>query len=304
VSGVLSKEMIEARLGRGQIFRHETHAESQLAPASYDLRVASDKLAFRENGRFQSYTGGQIRDQPFILEPGEVAFVTSAERFCMPWDLVGNIGVKYRFASKGILVHTGMLVHPGFGLEFIDGIWRPKADARLHFMLANISSGPVTVSPGQEAIASIQFLEIEGTPSMEPVASRGDEQEERALTDQTGLESLAFYGGVVRLQAKHAELDEKVQQLEHSHQNILLFGIYLLATAFLGVVLTQILLLLSNVGLMHRVGTGLDRLHLDPLRAAFLVAVVLGVTVGLGRVFVWLLRQLGTLLSWVWHRRT
>ena len=63
------------------------------------------------------YKRGSKRDQPVILRPGEVAFFSTAERLCIPWDVCANIGIKFGYARRGVLILTGLLVDPGFGLE-------------------------------------------------------------------------------------------------------------------------------------------------------------------------------------------
>src|SRR4051812_44502314 len=105
---VLSSEEITNRVADGDIFSQGTFDERNLRAASYDLRIATDLMripsANPDEGIFER---DQHNPDPIKLEPGDVAFVTSVEEFQVPWDIAGNIGVRFGLAGKGVLVHTG-----------------------------------------------------------------------------------------------------------------------------------------------------------------------------------------------------
>jgi hypothetical protein len=117
--------------------------------------------------RGRRYGRGSLRKEPVVLKPGDVAFVSTRERLCLPWDLAGFVGAKFTYARKGVLIMTGVSVDPGFGLELINGQWTAKNDERLHFVLANVGSNDVTLKPGDQPIATLRGRKRESCRSLE-----------------------------------------------------------------------------------------------------------------------------------------
>jgi deoxycytidine triphosphate deaminase len=105
-----------------KIFKDKTWDEKNVRGAAYDLRVADDFLVVPSkdgpNGKgYRKYKKGEKRDTFIVLEPGDVAFISSYEKIHMPWTLAGNIGIKFGLARNGVLILTGLIVDPGYGME-------------------------------------------------------------------------------------------------------------------------------------------------------------------------------------------
>src|ERR1700676_3917347 len=156
VSAVLAHDEILKRLHNGELFRENSWDPANIRAAAYDLRIASDFIIVPDpnfpSGR--RYRRGENREKPVILRPGEVAFFSTTERLCMPWDVSANIGIKFNYARRGILILTGLLVDPGFGMKRVDDVWLAKQDERLHFLVANVGPNEIVMIPGKEKIAS------------------------------------------------------------------------------------------------------------------------------------------------------
>lgn len=251
--GLLSRPQLEHLLDQGELFARNSFDTNNLKPASYDLRIATDVMA-TPAGRYKS---GEHRTSPVVLESGEVALVTSAESFRLPNHVAANIGVKFDLASRGLLIHTGLLIHPGYGLDSPEG-------ERIHFLIGNLSSEAVAFQPGVDAIASIQFFSLAhpAQPGTSTVSARGAHRlVEEYVEMGRPLEPLSLFGALKRAETLANDLQIKVEVIEKGNHTIILFGVYLLATAFLGVVLTEIIAFLSSAARVRALNTAASRLH-------------------------------------------
>jgi hypothetical protein len=79
----------------------------------------------------------------------------------MRWNLAANIAVKYSKVRQGLLVLSGLLIDPGFGLEASEGLWRAKEDERLHVLVANVGATDISIHPGHDTLVAIQVFEID-----------------------------------------------------------------------------------------------------------------------------------------------
>ncbi len=238
--------------------------------AAYDLRVAADYLITPDGTRYWpgAIEGRGAREASFRLRPGEVAFVSSLERLCMPWDLAGNIAPKFRLALDGILVMGGLLVDPGYGREKAEnGNWEPSSGgARLHFQLANIGTGELQVQPGETSVGALQLLRVDGDPTREVVEHGGASTERIRVPDSSGLlqdlfhvdakdplEPLKFFSTTANLRTQIVGLKQgidknelRLQENERSTDRLVVFGVFLIAITLFSVAIAAILGLISD----------------------------------------------------------
>jgi deoxycytidine triphosphate deaminase len=133
--GLLNADQILERFEAGSIFRPGTWTPDSLRPGGYDLRIASDRMVVPPRAGEEPtlvYPEGRHRTEPVRLAPGDSALVSSAERLAMPADLAGNIGGKFIQSTRGLLVLTGFMLDPGYGMVSTDRGLEPTEDARLH----------------------------------------------------------------------------------------------------------------------------------------------------------------------------
>jgi deoxycytidine triphosphate deaminase len=250
---VLSAALIRDRVSKGEIFHARSYdPRHQLWAGKYNLRMAADGLIF-PSGEDRSFKkiwpndSAKLDRDGFVLEPGETAFISTHERFCMPWDLSAIVGPKFTLARHGLLVLTGSVVDPGFGMRWDGKHWAPAPDERLHFLVANLGSGRYRLHP-LDSIASLQLVELEGgidgTPDQEVRSSdelyeeffRGDAMESAGLAfirslEQTRQEVATMKGAVDALQLK-------VDTLENSTNQLIYFGVFLLGVTLLAACVT------------------------------------------------------------------
>lgn len=295
-TGLLDEAQLRVELDEEQIFAGGTWHERQLRPASYALRISGNGLAFQNPGETTS-TVYKFEDPPrkdsFVLQPGGMALVTSMERFQLSKYLAANIGVKFTLASRGVLVHTGMPVHPGFGLSTNDSDANDIKGKPLRFLLANISEKPVPITPEIDDIASIQFFRL-AQPAEHRESPGGDELEDLYLERGMPLGPLSFFSSTAALRDAPAELDRRMTVMERGSSNVIFFGVYLVAAALLGLVLTFAVNLTLVDGLAGRLATFLRNHH---LQWAALIGAVLAVLLVLVLPFVaqhWVMPRLAT----------
>lgn len=91
--------------------------EEQVQAASYDLRVG-EQGATTSSKRLVN-----IREHGFIvLRPGDFAVVTTHEVLRLGPQFVGRIGLRSKYARKGIVATTGPQIDPGYHGRLIVGL--------------------------------------------------------------------------------------------------------------------------------------------------------------------------------------
>lgn len=257
---VLGYQNLLTRLNAGEIFREGTWEERRLQGAKYNLRLASDLLVVPDRPSHPTgrvYPRGKHRRKEVILAPGDVAFVSTAERLAVPWDLVGLLGPKFSLTARGILTLTGSFVDPGFGLRAASesGDWRPKSDERLHFLLANVGPDSVALRPEKDEIATIAFLYTEEQPEKHEILSMGylEIDHDHMSPVATAEAGLVYFRHMKRLEEQVQELNTYTESLEQrmattesSTSQIVVFGIFLIAATFLGISVAILLSLLGS----------------------------------------------------------
>jgi deoxycytidine triphosphate deaminase len=243
-----------------QIFRPDSWEDERVRGAAYDLRVAPDYLILPDGSRYWPDAPDEwqrARLASFEIAPGQVAFVSSAEKLWMPWDLAGNIAPKFRLALDGLLVMGGMLVDPGYGR------FRRKGSSlvpcmegeRLHFQLANVGASSFTIVPNETSVAAIQFVEITGSSRKRRAnqAEMGLDElkvptSDRLLKDvfhpgaSEPLPQLQFFFKTAEVRAQVADLERSVETnrieldaSEKSIDRIIVAGFFVILITIFGV---------------------------------------------------------------------
>ncbi len=136
---ILSGNAIRERLEFGEIFEEGTWDkrpinEGALKEASYALRVAPDGLMLEG----KHYRPGEecIRGD-IKIEPGKIAILSTVERLNMPGDLVGKIGIRFKYACQGLTGLMGIQVDPFYG--------RGRGNERLYIRVANLGNYSILI---------------------------------------------------------------------------------------------------------------------------------------------------------------
>jgi|SRR5579871_546212 len=119
-------------------------AES-LEPDSYDLRVGIKGLKGGSGDEQEiSHSNG------LMVEAGCYVAVISAEKIKLPADVCAFIGAKRRLSYEGIMLLTGMQVHPGYEGYFVFGLFN--------------TSGRDYLVTHLQKLCSITFAEVPPVP--------------------------------------------------------------------------------------------------------------------------------------------
>lgn len=82
-----------------------------------------------------------------VIEPGEVVFVLTEERLCLPSNIFIQLSPKRKLSHAGILILGGFAVDPGY-------------QGKLLFGLYNFSSTPFPIIPGKKLVGAV-FYELD-----------------------------------------------------------------------------------------------------------------------------------------------
>jgi dCTP deaminase len=178
---ILSDADILARLEAGDLVVEPlADVETQVQPASVDLRLGSEFLEFRrtnipcihpaserEVSEYVSETYVERGDE-FVLHPGDFVLGTTIERVEIPPDLVAHVEGRSSLGRLAIVVHaTAGLADPGY-------------HGQITLELSNLGATPVALTPGMR-ISQVTFTEL-SSPAERPYgAERGSKYQ-----DQTG----------------------------------------------------------------------------------------------------------------------
>lgn len=133
--------------------------ESQVQPASVDIRLGDTFLAFqrhtsesidpreRNDALMESVTMPEGR--PFILHPGEFVLGTTLERLTLPNDIVARV------EGKSSLGRLGLLIHATAG--FVDAGW---TDGQITLELSNVAPLPIKLWTGMK-IGQLSFMQMD-----------------------------------------------------------------------------------------------------------------------------------------------
>ena len=231
---ILSREAILKRLQEGQIFRDSTWVESSLKEASYALRVAPDGLVF-EGKRYRP--DEECIEGNIEIQPGKIAILSTVERLVMPGDLVGKIGIRFKYACQGLTGLMGIQVDPFYGSE--------HENERLYIRVANLGNDSISIPLYAEVFTfeldivsgDVPKPSIPRTPMWYRIQETLINQQEPSWSYVTRVQS--------ELSEQAAQLDERLesetQNIRDYLQPVVMFGIFLLAVTILGVSLSVIL---------------------------------------------------------------
>ena len=182
--------------------------------------------------------------EPVIeIRPGHIAILSTQERLCMPSDLVGKLGVRLDFASRGLTGLMGIQVDPYYGED--------SPGERLYIKVANFGNETVAVKPG-DAVFNIEFSEVSQATKPDPPKRPTWDRLIEELVNQEHSE----WTFVARVRT---DLDMRADQLQNqvtkelgevqgqqeralsgirdSQQSVVLFGVFLVAISILAVVI-------------------------------------------------------------------
>ena len=226
---ILGHNEIHNRLSKDEVFRRGTWAPGSVKEASYALRVASDGLILEGEPIKPSerHVEGNI-----VIKPGKIAVLSTIERLNMPGDLVGKIGIRFKYASQGLIGLMGIQVDPYYGQN--------HEDERLYIRVANIGNDDISI-PVCDEVFTFELHSLLGY-----VPSRPQPRVPMWLRLQETLAQRTFSGDSnitqvnTDLMAVSKQLRSDIRGIRNYLQPLVMFGIFLIAVTILGVALMVI----------------------------------------------------------------
>ena len=267
---LLEKKDFLERLNKGEIFKKDTWDIKNVRYVGYDITVADDFLILPKQtlNSKHKYKKGEKHNGKITIKTGETIFVSSNEKVQIPWDLYGNIGTKFFLQANGIILYTGLMIEPGFGLNFDENSkkWNPEDDERFHFFLFNGGDKDFTISPKKDRIATVQFFNIQEIEESErkTKSGHGNEFIEDMFNDANNfINGITFFGSIEsqvsnfnsNLSNKDKEILElktTIASLEKGTSQIIMFGVYLVAVTILGISLQAIIASIQKIELIGK----------------------------------------------------
>ncbi len=168
---ILSDKDIKKAIKQGRItITPKPDYKTQLGPCSIDLHLGNHFAVFKHSRvafvdlKNPVDTGKIMQEiiipkgEPFIMQPGDFALVTTIENLKIADDIVGKIEGRSSLGRLGIIVHgTASIFDPGW-------------DGKPTMELGNLGVMPVALYPGMR-VCAFTFEELSG-PAERPYNSR------------------------------------------------------------------------------------------------------------------------------------
>lgn len=224
---ILGTDQIRERLNVGQIFRNGTWNDGSIKEASYALRVANDGMVIDGD----IFPPGEKYPGSFIeVKPGRIAILSTVEHLCMPGDLVGKLGVRLDFASKGLTGLMGIQVDPYYGSNH-------KCE-RLYIKVANFGNESVKISAGKE-VFNIEFSEVIGAEN--PFKPDTWERIKESLASQSQMDWTYMTNVDTNATNIEVNVEKQINSIRDNQQSVVMFGVILVSITILGALITFIL---------------------------------------------------------------
>lgn len=113
---ILTDREIRAAVEKGEIVI-EPFEESQIRPATYDLRLGAQGSTTSLKRIVNLKESGYL-----LLQPGDYGVVTVLEEIRLGSQYVGRFGLRSKYTRKGVIATTGPQIDPGYHGRLIIGI--------------------------------------------------------------------------------------------------------------------------------------------------------------------------------------
>ncbi|MGH6988021.1 MAG: dCTP deaminase [Caulobacteraceae bacterium] len=169
---ILTDRQIREALASGEI-KVTPFDSGQIQSASIDLRVGEEGATTKTRKRMN------IRENGFlVLEPGDFGVISILEELTLSPSHVGRIGLRSKYARKGLIATTGPQIDPGY-------------HGRLTLGVTNLTPKAVSI-PYNDDILTLELHRLE-EPSQHPYS--GPYQDRLSLGPED-LESIAEGDGM------------------------------------------------------------------------------------------------------------
>jgi deoxycytidine triphosphate deaminase len=237
---LLAYDQLSAR--KDEIFENQSYSEECFQAVSYDLRV-SDSEALIDGHYFDSRSNASQGKGLISIPPGQIAFLSTVEVLSMPTDLVGKIGLRFEYARKGLIplfgpqvdpLYHGRLYFPVFNPGEKDIVFKPRDPLfNIEFHTIRSDAGTLRSPKSFESLPS-DIIEEWRNRRMMNLYARSETIEQHIQVQTSALEK------------KINDMEKRLDAVLATYQNVLWFGIFLIATTILGAILQTIFALFNS----------------------------------------------------------
>lgn len=260
---ILSRDDLKERIENGEILDPETVSrpvDEMLEYSSITLsvdtdwnRISNTTYATGVDSRREDHRAKPVPKSKFKIPKRELAVLTSAETIDMPGDLVGRVGVRFSASQQGLIKLFGPQVEPGY-------------QDRFYAVLYNASSEPYDLNEFNGEILRLEVRTL-SSPISDDELGNDKRADENSIPQE--LELPTDPPNTKELEHRLIENEAAVGEVRNGYSQIVLFGVFLLATAAFGVVLPQMIEAATTV----QIGANVPTLVLTGFGAAWLVVV-------------------------------
>ncbi len=234
LNGDQIRELCDDTSSPPEIFKPGTWVDSGFKEASYVLRVATDQIMI--DGTFYEesnpYPGTYLE-----IKPGSIAVLSTMEELIMPDYLVGKIGIRIRYALKGLTGLMGIQVDPCYGQQ--------RDGERLYIRVANLGNEPIKLLPKDPVFTfevhqlskPIDCSSFPKDPIWDVLKEGLANQDDASWSYATRINDESV-GREVRLENR---FEVEIGRIRDYIQPVVMFGIFLVAVTILGVAFSTIL---------------------------------------------------------------
>lgn len=230
---VLSKNEIRRRIQRDEIFKEGVERDKidqQLEPAGYILRIDREEAKIDGDiySRRDEYPNAEnlIPRKRFEIPGREIAVLSTKEKFSMPRDLVGRVGIRLSASRDGIIPLFGPQVDPGY-------------EGRFYAVVYNASTEDFNLKD-KRGILKIEFTTLSDPIPEDAVEGQEDfplEEVDNSLPNNIRLQN-QIDGLSDRLDDTDDDLSRRlddtkseVEETKQGYAQVVMFGVFLVATA-------------------------------------------------------------------------
>jgi deoxycytidine triphosphate deaminase len=251
VGGILCGTALMNAIGDGRVFAPDSVRPDHVKSSSYDVTISRQNLVVYRaaSSEPEQYRSTEFPQECLVLKPGDSAIVSSHEIMQLDWGICGLLGQRFGLAQQGLIVHTGLMVDPGYGFRSDPetGDWAPSSPGTtLKFIVQNAGSEDAILRLGEQRIARLALFAldepVEKAPVDEPYLARLGA--DATLPQAKGLTYYSHWRphfDTLEKRLDEAKLREqalRLEEVERSNNTVVLFGIYLIAATLLGVSFT------------------------------------------------------------------
>jgi len=144
---ILTDRQIREAVHKGEIVI-DPFEDKQVQPASYDLRVGEQGATTSSKKKLDIKGDGYL-----LIQPGDFAVVIVLEYISLTAQYAARIGLRSKYARKGLVATTGPQIDPGY-------------DGKLVIGLTNLTPKAITL-PFKDDLLTVEFHKLE-EPSSNP----------------------------------------------------------------------------------------------------------------------------------------